>query len=332
MISIARLRQNEATSSSSLKFKRTMYTHRIEPFGKFEKHILQNDNGDALEMTPQYGACLLDLRFDGMSVLDGYRTPEELIENKWSKNVVLVPFPNRLRDGRFEHLGKTYQFDINNAATGNAIHGFGKDAPMTVKKVKVSENEASICCIWQYDGSREAFPFRFTFETTMILRGGNFEMEMKIRNDNQVPMPAGLGWHPYFRMADNVADVSLKMPFCEAIEIDERMLPTGKKTPFFDYWAKKPIGKATLDNGFFISKEEENFATTYLESERGQLAFWQEIGAAKWNFLQIFTPPHRQSIAIEPMTCNIDAFNNHDGLVILTPRATLEGRFGVRFS
>ena len=49
----------------------------------------------------------------------------------------------------------------------------------------------------------------------------------------------------------------------------------------------------------------------------------------KWNFLQVFTPPHRQSIALEPMTCNIDAFNNQDGLKMLAPKETLSGVFGV---
>ncbi len=308
-----------------------IFTHTIEPFGDFEKHTLANEQGDACVLTPQYGTCLLDLRFKGVSVIDGYKTPEELVENAWSKNVVLFPYPNRLRDGHYTHLGKTYQFDINNADTQNSLHGFGKDAPMSVKNVKITADEATIHCTWQHDGSHKAYPFRFTFDITMTLRKDAFEVEMAFTNDDSVAIPAGLGWHPYFIMSERVDDTSLQMPESQFIAIDDRMLPTGEKQNYSAFDTLKKIGATNLDNGFFITEKGEE-AGVILESERGRLHYWQELGAAKWQFLQVFTPPHRKSIAIEPMTCNIDAFNNQDGLVVLAPHEVLGGKFGVRFS
>ena len=306
------------------------FTHKVEPFGDFEKHIFENENGDAFAMTPQYGACLLDLRFNGVSVLDGYKTPQELVANDWGKNITLFPFPNRLCDGMYTHEGKNYQFDINNADTGNAIHGFGKDVVMSVQTVKITENEAMIHCTWSHDGTHEAYPFRFTFDIKMILRGGAFEVEMILKNDDTVVIPAGLGWHPYFVMTECVDDTWLQMPESQFIAIDNRMLPTGEKQPYTAFNTLKKIGDTNLDNGFFITEKGEK-ASVILKSERGTLHYWQEIGAAKWHFLQVFTPPHRQSIAIEPMTCNIDAFNNGDGLKLLEPKEQLGGKFGVIF-
>lgn len=308
-----------------------IFTHTVEPFGDFEKHTLANEQGGALVMTPQYGACLLDLRFGGMSVLDGYKTPEELVENAWAKSAILLPYPNRLRDGQYTHAGKSYQFDINNAATQNSLHGFGKNAPMTVKKVKITDEEAMILCTWQHDGTHPAYPFRFTCSIKMILRGGAFEMKMTFQNDDTQLIPVGLGWHPYFVMSDRVDDTSLQMPESQLIMIDDRMLPTGEKQAYSAFDTLTKIGDTNLDNGFFIT-EKDNKASVVLTSERGRLHYWQETGVSKWNFLQVFTPPHRQSIAIEPMTCNIDAFNNHDGLVLLAPKAKLDGKFGVNFS
>ncbi len=308
-----------------------IFTHAVEPFGDFEKHTLENEQGDAVVLTPQYGACLLDLRFKGVSVLDGYKTPEELVENAWSKNVVLFPYPNRLRDGQYTHLGKTYQFDINNADTHNSIHGFGKDAPLNVKNVKITDDEATIDCTWQHDGSHKAYPFRFTFDIKMTLRKDEFEVEMSLTNDDSVDIPAGLGWHPYFIMSERVDDTSLQMPDSQFIVIDDRMLPTGEKQNYSDFDTLKKIGSTNLDNGFFITEKAAQ-AHVILESERGRLHYWQELGTAKWQFLQVFTPPHRKSIALEPMTCNIDAFNNQDGLVVLAPNAVFGGKFGVRFS
>ncbi len=308
-----------------------IFTHSVEPFGNFEKHTLKNEQGDAFVLTPQYGACLLDLRFKGLSVLDGYKTPEELVENAWSKNVVLFPYPNRLQDGRYTLAGKTYQFGINSVSTQNSIHGFGKDAPMSVKKVNITDDEAMIHCTWQHDGSHPAYPFRFTFDIKMKLLKSAFEVEMAFTNDDTVAIPAGLGWHPYFIMSERVDDTFLQMPESQFIVIDERMLPTGEKQPYSTFDTLKKIGDTNLDNGFFIT-EKATQADVILESERGRLHYWQELGATKWQFLQVFTPPHRQSIAIEPMTCNIDAFNNQDGLVVLAPNEVLDGKFGVRFS
>ncbi len=308
-----------------------IFTHKIEPFGDFEKHTLENENGDALVVVPQFGATLLDLRFGGISVLDGYKTPEELVENAWAKSAILLPYPNRLRDGQYTHAGKSYQFEINNKDTQNSIHGFGKNAPMTVKKVKITADEAMILCVWEHDGAHRAYPFRFKVSIKMILRGGAFEMKMAFHNLDEGLIPVGLGWHPYFIMSENVSDTSLQMPESQLIAIDERMLPTGEKTAYSEFNTLKKIGDSSLDNGFFII-EKDNTASVILESARGRLHYWQEIGVSKWNFLQVFTPPHRKSIAIEPMTCNIDAFNNQDGLVWLAPKAKLDGVFGVRFS
>lgn len=315
-----------------------MFYHKIEPFGAFEKHVFSNDNGDAFSVVPQFGACLLDLQFDGLSVLDGYATPSELIENKWSKNIILLPYPNRLRDGRYTHEGKTYQFELTAAATHNSIHGIGKEAPMHVDSVWTKPNEAGLTCSWQYKGAHAAYPFPFTAKITIILRdcpdsssgGANFEMTMAFQNDSTSEIPVGLGWHPYFKMSEKSNDSSLQMPDCQLISIDERMLPTGEKTDFEAFKTLTPIKESTLDNGFFIKNQTHN-AETILASEQGKLTFWQETGPQKWNFLQVFTPPHRKSVAIEPMTCNIDAFNNGDGLVNLKPSDILSGTFGVRF-
>ena len=44
-----------------------------------------------------------------------------------------------------------------------------------------------------------------------------------------------------------------------------------------------------------------------------------KANARQCPFFQVFTPPHGESIALEPMSCNVDAFNNGEGLVALEP-------------
>jgi aldose 1-epimerase len=307
-----------------------MYTHIIEPFGAFEKHTIANELGDAFMVVPAFGANLLDLQFGGISVIEGFKTPEELVEIAWGKSIILFPFPNRLRDGRYIHEGKIYQFPINNADTGNAIHGFSNKVKMDVANVETNENEGKLTCTYTHDGSHEGYPFRFSFNITFILRGSNLDIDMSITNEDSTTIPVGLGWHPYFRLSEKSDDTFLQMPDCQLVEIDERMIPTGAKSDFTDFNTLTQIQDSFLDNGFYIKNQTQN-AEVILSSSVGTLTYWQETGAGKWNFVQVFTPPHRMSIAVEPMTCNVDAFNNKDGLTILQPNETLQGRFGVKF-
>ena len=57
------------------------------------------------------------------------------------------------------------------------------------------------------------------------------------------------------------------------------------------------------------------------------MIYWQE--ADKFPYVQLFTPPSRKSLAIEPMTCNIDAFNNKEGLWYLEIGEKRTMEFGI---
>lgn len=297
-----------------------MFQHSIESFGVFQKHILSSPDGaHRLAFVPGHGACLLELQLHGVPVLDGYDTPEAMIENKYGKNIVLYPFPNRLKGGTYQWQGKTYQFPINNAATGNAIHGFGRDRPMQIARTDINAEGASITCVRHEAGDEAAYPFIFSFFITFTLHAdGLFEMEMKIRNHSEMPIPAGMGWHPYFSLADSVDEMSLQLPPCRGVEIDETMIPTGRLLPEERFDEIRLIGEQVIDNCFALTGDEP-VAEVLLSGPKGRLRYRQEAGPGKFLFVQVFTPPHRRSIAVEPMTCNIDAFNNGMGLWSLEP-------------
>mgnify|MGYP000125559389 CR=1 FL=1 len=57
------------------------------------------------------------------------------------------------------------------------------------------------------------------------------------------------------------------------------------------------------------------------------IQLWQE--AVIYKYLQIFIPPSRSSIAVEPMSCSINAFNSKEGLIILKPKEKFSGSYGV---
>lgn len=310
-----------------------MYQLNVLPFGDFEQFTFANAvSGNAFSILPAFGATVSNLVFSQISVLDGYRTPEDLQENKWKKSSILFPFANRLKDGRYEWQGKTYQFPINDPYTGNAIHGLGVEHPMQVEEVRTEENLASVTCSYQDAGENLAYPFPYTiFVTFKIEEPGHFEVEMRFQNDGNTAIPVGFGWHPYFQLSEKTDELQLQLPPCERLEFDERKLPTGKRNPNLEFTHLTPIGNTHIDAGFALPPEPGKIFVK-LQSERGTLRYWQETGAGKFNFLQLFSPETRQSLAIEPMTSVANSFNSGDGLIILQPGEMAIAKAGVEFS
>lgn len=292
-----------------------MYELAKSAFGKHTRFHLHNPHtGTGFSLVPAQAANLLHLDFQGRNILDGYQTPEELMAAKWGKSALLFPFPNRLDRGKYTWLGQTYEFPINNAATQNAIHGFVRGEAFEVDYVFLAHDHASILCSYTYDGSLEYYPFPFHFEVEFIIHdNGTFTVEVAVQNNHDQPIPAGFGWHPYFRLTDTSDAHFLQLPPCEQVEINERMIPTGQRRPFADFQRKKQVADTFLDNCFRVTRPTGSYALI-LESGGNRLTV--KASARQFPYFQVFTPPHRTSIALEPMSCNVDAFNSGEGIML----------------
>lgn len=311
-----------------------MFKYQLVPFGKYEKHIFQHSSGKALfSIVPGCGACMTDLVLQGKPILDGCKTPVEASVNNWGKSSMLFPFPNRLREGRYEWGGEILEFPVNDPATGTALHGLGMDKPIELIGYELGENDATAVCQFQSKGEFPYYPFPFTFTAVFKIEyPGQLTMTLAFRNDGDRALPAGLGWHPYFHLGcEQIKDIELRLPACQLVGIDAAMIPTGKRYAYDDFAVLSKIGTTVLDNCFALNAEA-GFAETLIRSESHQLRFWQETGPGKYNFIQVFTPAHRGSIAIEPMTCNIDAFNNREGLAVIEPGTEIRAKFGMDLS
>jgi aldose 1-epimerase len=305
-----------------------MYILDISAFGPYRRFGFSDAaTGNSFSIAPEAGANVLDIRFGGFGILDGHNTPEELEAGKWGKSTVLFPFPNRLLDGQYQWEGKIRQFPVNNAATGNAIHGFVRHHAFGVEKVELTPNHAAILCRLDYKGDYEPYPFPFTLDLRFALHSQSFTLKAMCTNRHKRPIPVGFGWHPYFRLSDRAADHKLQLPLCEKVEIDERMIPTGVRTPFQDFAKKTKIGDTFLDNCFALEKD----GAYALTLESGGRSIRMSANSRQCPFFQVFTPPHGESVALEPMSCNVDAFNNREGLVELAPGKTWHTEMGIRF-
>ena len=125
------------------------------------------------------------------------------------------------------------------------------------------------------------------------------------------------GWHPYFKLGESIDVASLQVNSKQEVEFNEALFPTGKIIKNKRWFTGSSLKDVTLDNCFVLDMNQPMPHCTFSDEELG-LALMIYPDRA-YPYLQIYTPPHRKSIAIENLSSAPNAFNNKMGLVELGP-------------
>lgn len=239
-----------------------------------------------------------------------------------SGHPILFPFPGRLRDGRLAAGGQTYQLPLNDSTKHHAIHGF---TPRTPWRVVDSNGDADFAFVTgqfrlakDFSAAAAQWPADFDLTVTYKLHADRLRVDVSVVNRGPGPLPFGLGYHPYFRLPGVTdADVGghvLTANVEQVWEADADNLPTGwrKDVPAdLDFRAPKPIGAAALDNVFtgVTAKPSGLGGTVELAvlSHPASPGRLRVMADPAFRELVLFTPVHRQAVAIEPYTCSADA-------------------------
>ena len=299
--------------------------------GKLEVYRYQDTaTQSGFEVIPAYGGMLNRLWLNGRELVKSFDSEEELRADAWFTNWLLVPFPNRMYKGKYAWKGKVLKFPIHKHEEMHALHGF-QERPCF--EVVQKGDSGMIELVHQYDKEEDYYPFKFTFIVRYLLtEEEGFQVKVFFRNDGDQEMPVGLGWHPYFDLHSDLSDVSVQFSGpVQHVKVDSSQIPTGEMQLDERFSSDFALKDVALDHCFrLLSGHESRFEVkAYSKKSHMGIQVWQESGPKKFNHLQVFTHPTRKLLAIEPMTCNIDAFNNLDGLQILLPRTSMTGSFGV---
>ena len=303
-------------------FKRNV----IDLFGE-ELISYQDSEGQiGLELIPAKG-LISDIKLEGLSILNGPKTKEDVESNSAYRSSFLAPFPNRLKAGKFTFQDKEYQFPINDVEFKNALHGIKID-----NGFKITNEEArgglNVSMEYNYDGGLDYFPFPYCISVDISIDSYKCQLGIQIQNTGATEAPLGIGWHPYLTLQQSIDDCQLCIPSCKQISLDESFIPDGKLIPFKDYAKCKTIGDVDFNTAFLFVKDAD-FTSVSLENDAYKLRYFQETKPEKFNYFQIYTPGDRESICFEPMSCNIDAHNNLGGLQVLKPGKKFRARCGV---
>jgi len=289
--------------------------------------------GAARAVVTEVGATLRVLEVAGQPLLAGFGAGEL---PGGGQGQVLMPFPNRVGGGRyrFGDAGEL-QLPIEEAATGNAIHGLVRWANW-----QPLSHTASRVVMGLVLHARNGYPFVLSLRVAYTLLPDGLRVRQTARNVGATAAPYGAGFHPYLTVGSaQVNDDVLRVPAASWLPVDQRLLPTGTApvdgTPF-DFREPHPIGVAVLDTGYTdLVRDGDGFARVVLAAVGGQLSVTLFLDRA-FGFLQVYTgdtlagpPGRRRGLAVEPCTCATDAFNNGMGLRVLHTGETTTGIWGV---
>jgi len=243
-----------------------------------------------------------------------------------SSGTVLVPWPNRIRDGRYRFDGSEFQLPLSEPATGNAVHGLVR----WVSWRAVDRQPSAISM--GYDlVAQPGYPFEVRLELRYALDPtAGLSVQLTASNTGRRPAPFGAGFHPYLDLAEHQLDTAeLLVPASTVLVTDDQQIPVGHRPVAgtrFDFQRLHPIGEVRLDHGFTDLTVN---AAVLRTADRSVELHWEPT----FDHLQVFTPPFitpgRNAVAIEPMSCAADAFNSGEGLVRLAPGASWSGGWGI---
>jgi aldose 1-epimerase len=299
---------------------------------------IQLAHGDQEATVVEVGGGLRTYTVAGRPVLDGY--PEEEMCSG-GRGQVLIPWPNRLGDGRFEWDGRMLQTALTEPEHQNAIHGLVRWASW-----HVAEESAGRVRMEHRLHPQPGWPWTLDLAVTYTLDGDGLEVRTRAVNPpgGAGPCPFGAGWHPYLSAFGGlVNDATLTFRAATAYVSDERGLPV-RTVPVagsdLDFAAGRTIGAARLDHAFTdLARDALGRASVELGAGDGSgrsTRLWMDPA---YTYLMVFSGDtvaevdrRRRGLAVEPMTGAPDMLRNGFGRLVLDEGETFEAAWGLAAS
>ncbi len=255
---------------------------------------LEADETD-LVISPEIGGSILAFRVRGQDVLRP--TPPGAFHPLQTSSFPLVPWVNRIADGRFDFAGSTISLPAPVEGERHALHGHGWLAAWTPVEVE----PASAVLSYRHRPSR--WPWDYEATQTFSLEPGRLTITLTVVNLSDSGMPASLGFHPYFESPARVS-----------ANVDGLWRGEGGLIP--DRWDEaepfraRDVDMLSLDNSFTGWDRR-----AVIDGKAGRIAIASDV-----DYLHVFAPRGRNFFCLEPVSAAPDAFNHPErGMRVIEP-------------
>lgn len=248
-----------------------------------------------IELLPDLGAAVATLRYQGRDVLRP--TPAGASDPFETAAFALVPFANRIADGRFRVGEREVRIERNAPGQAHPLHGHGWRRPWRV------ESAGRDSAVLSFEHPADSWPWHYIARQTVTLRADSLEVALSVENHDSTPMPAGLGWHPYFHKGPG----ALLRAHLEGVWLtDEESLPVrlAHGTRFGQWGRGDEVARTELIDHCHTGWP--GVAEILLPEERLRLAL---TASRAMHWLHIYSPPGKDFFCIEPVSHMPNAIN-----------------------
>jgi aldose 1-epimerase len=269
--------------------------------------------GYELVLAPEIGGSIARFTHRGRPILRGGDAPASPLD---CGCFPLVPYCNRIRDGRFTFRGRVVEIAPNMPGDPSPLHGDGWLQPWAVE----SRDATSACLFFAHEPGE--WPWAYEARQTFSVTEAGLDAEISCTNLSNAPMPCGLGFHPYFSCD---ASTRIHTAVERVWEVDDKVLPTG---------IAAAIGRYELDGEAACARDLDNGYGGWGGDMRliygdGTVTRMTSPDAC---FFQIYSPPTGGLLAAEPVSHANAALNEPEeswaelGLRVLAPGETMRLR------
>lgn len=292
--------------------------------------VLESDGARAEIGT--VAAVLRSLTVNGVAVTEPFPADAP---PPFGDGIVLVPWPNRVRDARWMLDGEPQLLDVTEPDKANALHGLLRYADYEVR-----EQTAGRVTLGAIVPPQRGWPFLLDTWVRYELRPDGITVTHGVTNHADRPAPYAAGTHPFLRVGETpVEDLVLTVAGSTYFEVDDRLNPIEERpvegTPY-DLQTGRRVGDLQLDTAYG-GVTHRNGAAAWLTAPDG--ATVELVQDVDWGYVQVFTTRRfpdgdrfRLAVAVEPMTAPPDALNSGQGLQWIEPGASSEGSWGIRYT
>jgi aldose 1-epimerase len=211
----------------------------------------------------------------------------------------LVPYANRIAQGRFSFAGHEVRLRPNWERDPHPLHGQGWQRPWTLEQHSATQARM------EFLGGGDEWPWRYRAVQEFSLHGAALDIRLSLENLSQDTMPGMLGLHPYFPQP---ALATVEARARTVWLTDAQSLPVQEVLAPQDWSFERPRGAARvgLDHCF---------------------DHWDGIASIRWpdrflkmtasgcRALHVFTPPGLDFFCLEPQTAEVGALNRGSAAV-----------------
>ncbi len=247
----------------------------------------------------------------------------------------LIPWPNRLGEGRYTFDGVEHQVPLNEPEKRNAIHGFLRWRSFTATG-RTPSSVTMTATLHPLPG----YPFALDVALHYALDDDGLTVTTTATNVGAGALPYACGQHPYLSPGDGTVD-SCELQLTAATRIDtdpQRQLPTGTEPVAgtrYDFREPRRIGDLEMDFAFTdLDRDDDGRAWLRLHRPDGVLVeLWVDEA---YPVLEAYTADtlaperRRQGLGAEPMTLPPNGLQTGEQVVRLEPGAAHTAAWGVR--